>query len=340
MVPRAGASVLRPRLGPVSVYEPPLIAPLRLPLERGLDALVRRFMEHGDLAAVNFAEPRGEPALAEPDSVSWRVFKNPVALFVGGLAAVILELAEPSVRTGILEHTTFRTDPARRLRRTGLAAMVTVYGAQGLAREMIGHIRRAHEAVTGVTPSGRPYRANDPELLSFVQATALHGFATAYSRYVAPLADVELARLYQEGLPAAELYGAEDAPKTPVAFDAMLERFGHRFEPSPFVGELLSTMQRVPAFPMPFRALQPTMVRGAVEITPAWVRERLGLGRECGFRPGEAFLLRRLGASADEIVLASAPPAQACRRLGLPADHLYRRHRAPAPRPASGTLAE
>ena len=34
--------------------------------------------------AVDFARPVGEPALAAPDSVSWRVFKNPVALFVGG----------------------------------------------------------------------------------------------------------------------------------------------------------------------------------------------------------------------------------------------------------------
>jgi hypothetical protein len=32
------------------------------------------------------------------DSVSWRIFKDPVSVFVGGIAAVILELAEPSVR--------------------------------------------------------------------------------------------------------------------------------------------------------------------------------------------------------------------------------------------------
>ena len=52
------------------------------------------------------------------DSVSWRVFKNPLSLFIGGVAAVIMELAEPRVRTGVWEHTTFRLDPIRRLRRT------------------------------------------------------------------------------------------------------------------------------------------------------------------------------------------------------------------------------
>lgn len=40
-------------------------------------------------------------ALTSPDSLSWQVFKNPVAMFVGGIAAGLLELAEPRVRTGV-----------------------------------------------------------------------------------------------------------------------------------------------------------------------------------------------------------------------------------------------
>ena len=87
-------------------------------------------MEPGPGQPVDFTVPAGEPALTAPDSVSWQVFKNPIALFVGGVTAVLLELAEPRVRTGVWEHTTFRTDPIPRMRRTGLAAMVTVYGPQ------------------------------------------------------------------------------------------------------------------------------------------------------------------------------------------------------------------
>jgi uncharacterized protein (DUF2236 family) len=58
------------------------------------------------------------------------VFRNPLSLFVGGITAVLLELAEPRVRTGVWEHTAFRTQPQQRLQRTGLAAMVTVYAAR------------------------------------------------------------------------------------------------------------------------------------------------------------------------------------------------------------------
>src|SRR6185295_17681676 len=118
----------------------------------------------------DFTTPVGEPALAPSDGVAWQVMKNPVALFVGGVTAVILELAEPRVRSGVWDHTTFRTDPLSRMERTGLAAMVTVYGARSTADRMIAGVRRLHERVSGVTPAGVSYRASDPELLDWVHA--------------------------------------------------------------------------------------------------------------------------------------------------------------------------
>jgi hypothetical protein len=112
----------------MSFSNTPLVLPW--PLKIGLELATRSLLDPGDQSSVDFSRPAREPALVSPDSVSWRVFKNPVSLFIGGVTAVIMELAEPRVRTGVWEHTTFRVDPIRRLRRTGLAAMVTVYGAR------------------------------------------------------------------------------------------------------------------------------------------------------------------------------------------------------------------
>src|SRR5262245_35427626 len=92
----------------------------------------------------DFSGPEGEAALIAHDSVSWRVFRNPVSVFVGGAAAVILELAEPRVRSGVWDFTTFRRDPVQRMKRTGLAAMATVYGARSKAEAMIAGVVRAH----------------------------------------------------------------------------------------------------------------------------------------------------------------------------------------------------
>lgn len=287
------------------------------------DRLARDMLDAPGVPRFDFAHPPGEPALVAPCSVSWRVFRNPVALFVGGVAAVVLELAEPAVRSGVWEHSSFRTDPVGRLRRTGLAAMVTVYGARSGAEAMIAGVRRAHDRVAGVTPAGEAYGANDPDLLRWVQATAVWGFGEAYSRYVRPLGPGGFDRLFAEGAPAARLYGVSDPPLSLADWRAALGGMRPRLEPSPIVHEFLRLMRDAPALPRALRPVQRLMVRGAVGITPGWVRERLGLERG-GPRPGEAALLRRLGRLADALELPSSPPAQALKRLGLPADHLRR----------------
>ena len=96
------------------------------PLRRQIDELAQSFLQ--PQLTIDFSTPEGEPALIPPDSISWRMFKNPVAVFIGGVTAVLLEFAEPRVRDGVWQHSSFRTDPLTRLQRTGLAAMVTVYG--------------------------------------------------------------------------------------------------------------------------------------------------------------------------------------------------------------------
>lgn len=275
--------------------------------------------------SADFTTPAGEPALADPASVSWRIFKNPVALFVGGVAAVLLELAEPSVRTGVWEHTGFRRDPVRRLERTGLAAMITVYGARSVAEKMIAGVTAMHARVQGTTPAGEPYRANDPRLLTWVQATASFGFIEAYRRYVRPLTPAEVDRAYAEGAPAAALYGATGAPRSDAERRALFEAMRPGLEPSPIVFEFLAIMRAAPVVPWLLRPLQRLLIRAAVDLVPDWARERLGLGPAFGLRRWERGLARVLGAVGDRVVLPGSPAVQSCRRLGLPAGHLYGR---------------
>jgi uncharacterized protein (DUF2236 family) len=244
-----------------------------------------------------------------------------VALFVGGVAAVILELAEPSVRTGVWEHSDFRRDPVRRLERTGLAAMVTVYGARSVAEKMIAGVVARHARVQGTTPAGEPYHANDPRLLTWVQATAAFGFIEACRRYARALTPAEIDRAYADGAPAAALYGAVDPPRSDAERHALFEAMRDRLEASPIVFEFLAIMRDAPVAPWVLRPLQRLLIRAAVELVPDWVRERLGLG----LRRWERGLVRLIGAVADRVVLPASPAVQSCRRLGLPAGHLYRR---------------
>jgi uncharacterized protein (DUF2236 family) len=298
---------------------------IRLPgaLQRRLDATVGALLSTPQRPTVDFSQPLREEALVGPDSVSWRIFKNPVALFVGGVAAVILELAEPSVRTGVWEHSSFRKDPIGRLRRTGLAAMITVYGARSIAVPMIAGVVRRHAAVDGETPAGIRYAANDPRLLEWVHATAAFSFAQAYSRYVAPMSPNELDAFYREGVPAARLYGALDAPLSAAAMRDLFDSKRGRLDASPVVFQFLEIMRATAALPRPFLWLQPILVRAAVDLVPDWIRQLLGLTELHGLRRREKWLVRRAGDFSNRIVPLESPATQSCVRLGLPATHLY-----------------
>ena len=297
--------------------------PIPGPIRRRLDRTQARLLHPNPDRATDFTRPLGEPALVGPDSVSWRVFKNPVALFVGGVAAVVLELAEPRVRAGVWDHSTFRKDPLRRMQRTGLAALVGVYGPRSTAEQMIAGVVRMHDRITGVASDGRPYRANDPELLTWVAATASYGFGEAYSRWASPLSDAEFDRFYAEGVETIGLYGAPDAPSTRAGIEHLIDSWSGRLHPSAELQEFLGIMAGRPLLPASMRPLQAPMVRAAVDTLPNWAVERLELG---GWRPNplDRVAVRAAGAAADRMVLDSNPAVQACVRMGLPREHLYR----------------
>jgi uncharacterized protein (DUF2236 family) len=298
---------------------------IRLPtvLQRRLDSTIGALLNAEQSRTIDFSRPLREEALIGPNSVSWRVFKNPIALFIGGVAAVILELAEPGVRAGVWEHSSFRKDPVGRLRRTGLAAMVTVYGPRSVAEPMIAGVVRKHAAVDGETAAGVRYSANDPRLLGWVHVTAVFSFAEAYNRYVESLSHTEFDAVYREGVPASLLYGALDAPQTAAAAQRLFESMQGKLDPSPVVFEFLQIMRETRALPHPLLWLQPVLVRAAVDLVPEWTRRLLGLKENYGLRPQEKWLVKLAGDFSNRIVPLGSPAIQSCLRLGLPATHLY-----------------
>ena len=273
---------------------------------------------------VDFLNPPGAAALYSPDSLAWRVFKNPVALFTGGIAAVLLELAEPRVRSGVWGHSIFPTDPLTRIRRTGAVTHASVYAPAETATRMIQMVNRMHARVEGRTPAGVPYRANDPELLDWVQATASYGFMEAYAAFVYPFTDEERNRFYAESEAVARLFGAVGAPRSLADQRAQFEAMRPHLVDHPIVHEFLGIMKKTPALPLPLRPLQIMMLRAGVSLLPDWLRERLNLHEEWRLKEWERGVLRWLGARFDHLPISGAPPVQACRRLGLPKDYLYR----------------
>ncbi len=298
--------------------------PLPGPLSRRLDLFALKLSQPKGMT-FDFSTPQGEPALVPADSVSWQVFKNPVTVFIGGIAAVLLELAEPHVRDGVWQHSSFRTDALTRMQRTGLAAMITVYGAASRAEAMIEGVNRRHGSVTGLTVEGKPYRADDPILLDWVQATAAFGFMEAYHRHARPLSDEARNRFLAEGKAAAKLYGATNAPTSIPEMNMLFNVMRSRLVKTEIVFEFLDIVGKVPALPAALRPFQKLLITAAVELLPGWVRDRLGLRQSWSLTPWQRALVKAAAFGAERIMLPSSAPVQACRRLGLPDTYLYHR---------------
>jgi uncharacterized protein (DUF2236 family) len=276
------------------------------------------------LPKFDYSSPRGTPAYLHPGSVAWRIYKNPIALGIGGVAAVLLEFADPRIRSGVWDHSIYKIDPIGRSERTGYAAMIGVYGPKDAARRVIEGVNRMHAKVKGETPGGIPYSAQDTELLDWVSATAGFGFLTAYHRFVEPVSDADQERFYREGAEVAALYGVENKLTCRADFYTMMEKLAARFEAHPINIEFLDIIQSGRAAPSIPRFLHRALARGAVSILPPLVRTVLGLGREYDLTLADRLSIKLMARLAERKHDPASPPAQASLRMGLPSDFLYR----------------
>lgn len=281
------------------------------------DYLERQLAEtlYSDIGSESlFLEPSGEPGMVPHDGVTARIYSIPLTVFIGGISAVILELAEPRVRHGVWDHSIFSRDPVLRLRRTGLAAMVTFYGASSVAEKLISGVNDRHATISGSTPTGEAYAASDPELLAWVQATAAWGFISAYDRYVVPLSSQDWDAALAESQTAARAYGVPNPPVTRTDIDRLFGRTLHRLEPSQPLNEFLGLMRKVPALPPPGPFFQPLFVRAAIDLLPQEILVRTGLSG-LGLKSWERPLMSFLARGSQLVRLRNHPYALQMRRL-------------------------
>ena len=262
---------------------------------------------------VNLSVPAGEPGLVGPGSMSWQVFSNPISLTIGGIAAVLLELGEPKVRAGVWEHSSFRRAPRERMRRTGLGAMITVFGPVSLVQSYTARVNAIHAQVTGVTETGEAYRADDPELLRWVQATAAFGFLEAYATYVRPVSAVERNAFYAEAVAGARCFGVTEPPSSEADCLALFEAMAPQLGPSAVLDEFLAIVRSAAILPWAARPLQPLIVRAAIALLPSEIAACIGL--RSSLSGAERLLLRSLARVAGRVEVRQAPWAQAARRV-------------------------
>jgi uncharacterized protein (DUF2236 family) len=149
------------------------------------------------------------------DAVARRLNRE-LFLALGSTAAVLLQVAHPLVAAGVDQHSDFRRDRVGRFRRTANTSLDAVFGDTPRALRALRRIDARHASVRGTADGGRPYRARDPHLLLWVQATLVLTSLRWYELVAGRLPPADRQRYWDEGkVFARELGVPEDLfPRT------------------------------------------------------------------------------------------------------------------------------
>jgi uncharacterized protein (DUF2236 family) len=240
-----------------------------------------------------------DPGLFGPGSIAWRVHSES-SMLIGGLRALLLQTLHPPTMAGVADHSAYRQDPWGRLHRTGRFIGATTFGHTATAEKAITRVRAAHSKVTGTTPDGQPYEANDPHLLLWVHATEVDSFLRAYDRY-APgrLTEAERDQYVAEMAEIARRLGAENVPTDVAALDACLEAFRPECAFGPQARDAVRFLL-LPPVPFLLRGAYGLIAAASIGLLPGWARWQLRLPLPPGLdpvaiRPAAALLTRSIG---------------------------------------------
>jgi uncharacterized protein (DUF2236 family) len=217
-----------------------------------------------------------------PDSQMWRINRE-ILVLLAGPAAAVLQVAHPVVARGVAAHSNFRKDSTGRLARTLDAVYTVAFGTEEEVRRVRREVARAHAAVRG-----EGYNAFDPEAQLWVMATLILGSTSMFRRFVAPLSNAELEAFLDESAAFGAVFGLDPAllPKSWNAFEkycySMLH--GKLLGSEAICGEVARAVI-CPDAPIFMRALSPIFRALALELLPAQLAERLGLGKSRLRRP-------------------------------------------------------
>jgi uncharacterized protein (DUF2236 family) len=230
-----------------------------------------------------------DPGLFGPDSVTWRVMREPI-LLLGAGRALLMQAAHPLVAQGALDHSNYAVDPYGRLERTVNWVTVVCFGTTAEATRATARVVSVHRRVKGRVPAdsatakvaaGTAYTAQDPELLRWVHASFVETMLTTHDALVGGLDDDERNAFVREwdavaalfDLPRRLLWRDAQAMRTYVA--RQVERGAAR--PGPGSRRVAETVLRPPVSSPALRPAAELLAFIAIGLLPDQVRRGYGL---------------------------------------------------------------
>ena len=248
------------------------------PVRRNVHDTVVKTLAGAEQMPDRYTRHPGDPGLFGPDSATWVVHADLPSMLLGGISALFLQTLHPLAMAGVADHSDFRRDPLGRLQRTGAFVATTTFAATPVAERSIRTVRKVHERVVGTAPDGRPYSANDPDLLRWVHCAEIGSFLRSYQRYSGhPLEAPDADRYVSEVAVLAEHLGATDVPRSQGELRSYFRSIRPELEVGDQARSTVDFLMRGTSAEPADRVAYTVLVQAAVGLLPAWGREMLGL---------------------------------------------------------------
>jgi len=164
---------------------------------------------------------KGVEGFFGPGSASWQLYREPL-IFVGGIRALLLQIAHPAVADGVHRFSNFQEDALERGRRT-FKAMAKIYFADaGQARATALQLFTIHSYIQGVYNARafkKSYTATDPDLALWVLATLIDTTYVVFDEVYGGISTSVQHQFYEESKITAALMGIPATHYPPTLAD-------------------------------------------------------------------------------------------------------------------------
>ncbi|MEJ7599914.1 MAG: oxygenase MpaB family protein [Kofleriaceae bacterium] len=304
------------------------------PMRRRLVAQIEAAVGRHDEPAIYAGDP-GDPGLAGgPGSMSWELHADLATLFVAGTAAILMEVAHPSVMAGVFAQSSYRTQPERRARNTLGYILRTTFGTTRAATRVIESVKAIHERIHGTRPDGVPYHAGDPELLAWVHTCIPWAVMTAYDRYTRRLSTEDKDRYLREQAVIGRMGGATWVPESVAELEAYVERMRPALAVTEQTREFMQFISGTGELVVSRgEKLQRWLsLHASMSLMPAWAQRLLGTTQTSAvnryvLRPSDHLALRLVRFAVPELPCVRIARARVNDARGGPDETLARRGR-------------
>ncbi|MEU6987874.1 oxygenase MpaB family protein [Streptomyces sp. NPDC046324] len=205
-----------------------------------------------------------------------RLVHADASMYIGGLAALLLQSLHPTAMAAVAAHSGFQGDPWGRLQRTSTFLAVTTFGTSADAERAVIRVREVHGRIHGTTDAGTPYSASDPHLLTWVHVAETECFLRAYQRYGRhPLAPSGEDGYVTDMARVARSLGAERPPETRAELTARLTAYRPELRATRESREAARYLLSDPPLPALARLPYGFLAAAAVDLLPTWARDWL-----------------------------------------------------------------